>query len=334
MTSIVLVGEAWGKDEAEAKRPFVGASGQLLDSMLNAAGLKRAECHITNVFNFRPEKNDLLTLCGPKYPGCPPAIRPGKYLLPEHAGNLDMLQHEIRALAPNVVVCLGATPTWAALQRTIKISEIRGTAMWSDFFNCKIVPTFHPAAVLRQWNFRPTVIMDLMKAARESKSKALDFLDREIWIEPELADLYRFEALYINAASKITIDIETPSGQIDCVGFATDKLHAIVVPFVDKRKPNNSYWPTESHETAAWNWVRKICRNPLPKCGQNFLYDIQWLWRKMGITINNFRHDTMLKSHALYPELPKSLGFLGSIYCNERAWKLLGKYRTEDKRDE
>lgn len=332
---IALVGEAYGAEEEAAKQPFIGKSGKLLNELLSSAGIRRSECFVTNAFNLRPnDKNDIDALFGPKGVGIGSPKAAGKYLLPQYTSEISRLHQELISLSPNIIVALGATATWAVLQKPIKISEIRGTLSWADSVNAKVLPTFHPAAVLRQWNLRPTVILDLMKAKRESESRSIEFIERELWIDPTLDDLRLFDEQHIANCTELSVDIETPSGQIDCVAFAPSKSLSLCVPFVDRRKPGNSYWVTEAEEVMAWYYVRKWLLSPAAKIGQNFLYDIQWLWRKMGLRVSNFRHDTMLKSHALFPELPKGLGFLGSIYCNERAWKLLGKYRTEDKRDE
>lgn len=334
MTRIALVGEAFGEEEAKVGKPFIGKSGRLLDELLASAGIRRSECFITNCFNIRPDSNDIDKFFGSKTEGVGVPRVAGKYLRPQYSHEIERMRKEINDLKPNIVIALGATAAWGCTNKTTKISEIRGTLIWSDILNCKVLPTFHPAAVLRQWNYKPTVILDLMKAERESKFKELIYVERELWIEPSLEDLYEFDRKFIAECTQLSVDIETPSGQIDCVAFAPSEKIAICVPFVDRTKPDNSYWPSEAQEVAAWTYVKKWLLHPSAKIGQNFLYDIQWLWRKMGLKVHNFRHDTMLKHHALFPELPKSLGFLGSIYCNERAWKLLGKYRTEDKRDE
>ena len=70
-----------------------------------------------------------------------------------------------------------------------------------------------------------------------------------------------------------------------------------------------------------------------PKLWQNEAYDLQYLAR-MGFIVRNSQHDTMLLHHAHYPEMPKSLGFLGSIYCNETAWKELRTAKEQEKADE
>jgi hypothetical protein len=75
--------------------------------------------------------------------------------------------------------------------------------------------------------------------------------------------------------------------------------------------------------------IQKVLASPIPKLFQNGLYDIQYL-RREKFKLNCIIEDTMLEQHALYPELPKSLGFLGSIHTDEAAWKLM-RARGEDK---
>ena len=70
------------------------------------------------------------------------------------------------------------------------------------------------------------------------------------------------------------------------------------------------------------------------KIFQNGLYDISFLWRAYGIGVRGAEEDTMLLHHALYPESLKGLGFLGSIYCDEGAWKGMRKGTETIKRED
>jgi hypothetical protein len=71
------------------------------------------------------------------------------------------------------------------------------------------------------------------------------------------------------------------------------------------------------------------------KTFQNGLYDISFLWRSYGLRVRNPEHDTMLLHHALQPESPKGLDFLGSVYTEEASWKLMRpRGKQTIKRDE
>ena len=64
--------------------------------------------------------------------------------------------------------------------------------------------------------------------------------------------------------------------------------------------------------------------------GQNFSYDVQYLWR-LGIPVPNWGDDTMIIHHAMQPEMEKGLGFLASIYTDELAWKFMHKKKATDR---
>ena len=186
----------------------------------------------------------------------------------------------------------------------------------------KLLPTYHPSAVLRQWDNRPTVIADLMKAARESAYPEIRRPPREIWIEPSLSDISEFIATHIAGCRLLSVDIETSGSRVTCIGFATSASVAIVIPFDDTRKASGSYWPTREDEVKCWHLVRSVLSDgSIPKLFQNGSFDVSFLLRAYGIKTLGCAEDTMLLSHALQPEGLKGLGYLGSIYSSESAWK-------------
>lgn len=352
MTRIVIVGEAWGKDEAAAHAPFVGPSGKLLYSMLSQVGIDKRDCYFTNVFNFQPTgkypDNDLKNISGSKAEGISgfPAVSAGKYILAKYESELDRLYNEIRNENPTLILALGATAAWALLGTT-GIRKIRGApsllggrGLSAVGNSIKVLPTYHPAAVLREWTIRPIVIADLFKAKRESEFPELIRPRREIWIEPTLDDLAVYERDYILRSDSLSIDIETAGDQITCVGFSPVVSNAIVVPFVDSVARDGNYWRSAADEVKAWEFVRRWCAMTVPGhpqykrgVGQNFLYDMHRLWRSMGIVAHG-EDDTMLAHHALQPEMEKGLGFLATIYTEELPWKFMrAKHETLKKED-
>lgn len=137
----------------------------------------------------------------------------------------------------------------------------------------------------------------------------------------------------LKSQSKLSLDIETipVAKQITCVGFGIGTSLAYVFPFTNKETPSGNYWEDAKDEIHAWWIIKEICKNPkIEKVLQNGLYDIQWLWRLCNIPVYGFRDDTMILHHCLYPELPKGLGFLGSIYTNESSWKLMRRFQEKD----
>lgn len=351
---ICLLGEAWGQHEELIQQALVGASGIELLRMLNDAGVitltkydkdmiaqfwfaqdpnyvamvwaEHPEFYRTNVFNFHPPGNDLKNIQGGKKEAIAgyPAMDKGKYLREEFAYELDRLGTELCEVNPNIIVAMGNTATWATLGQ-VAISKRRGTLFTSTHTvtGFKVLPIYHPAAVIRQWELRPVTVLDLAKAGREAEFPEVLRPRREIWIEPDLTDLEDFYARHIQKCERLSVDIETAGTQITCIGFAPSHSVALVVPFHDPRRARGSYWLTRETEQLAWDFVRKVLASSIPKTFQNGLYDISFLWRSYRIPVRNAEHDTMLLHHALQPESPKGLDFLASTYCNEQAWKLM-----------
>lgn len=320
---IFICGEAPGKDEEFLGTPFIGMSGQELKKMLTEAGIDYNFCSVSNVFLERPADNKIENFCVNKKEAgynYPPPLSMGKYFRPELLSNRQRLYEEIKNSGASLVLALGNTACWALLDKT-GINSLRGAAFKSPHVDAIIFPCFHPAAVLRNWEIRHTTVVDFAKALKISQSNSLAYDEVEVLMEPQLQDL---EAFYQKAclAPAIAWDIETSParGQILCIGFGINGT-SIVVPFVDKRKEGFSYWDSIEEEVLAWKFVRDILSLPCPKITQNGLYDIPWLWKKLGIFPNGSCEDTMLLHHSMFPEMQKSLDFFGSVYCNLPAWK-------------
>lgn len=346
---IMIIGEAPGEEEARQGTPFVGHSGRLLTALLHEVGILRSDCYITNVFLNRPPDNDLKHWCTDKktadalwreehdigkYPY--KALLPSKYLKPEYLHELSRLKEEILSADPNLIIALGNTPLWA-LTGAGGITKLRGTVLEYELSGkkYKLLPTLHPAFVLRVWEMRGVVQADLMKARIESEFPEIRRTPREIWIEPTIEDILVFKDKYLINAEQFSYDIETipRAGLITCIGFGI-KTAAICIPFFDSSKLKGSYWETAKEEISAMGLVKEILQLPNPKVTQNGMYDMQWLWRKWGMTPKGIPHDTQLLHHSMYPEMKKDLGFLGSLYTNEIAWKTFRGKKLEGKKDE
>jgi len=323
---IALVGEAWGEHEERERVPFVGPAGWQLNSMLAEAGIVRASCFLTNCFNLRPRPtNKIENLCATRREvrHALPPLSSGKYIRDEFLPELDRLYAELTKANPNVIVCLGGTAAWAIL-RDGRISKLRGAVASSPVLaGKKVLPTFHPSYILQGgYDQRHVTILDLQKARKESEYPEIRRPKRFIYTEPLLSELTWFEEKFISRSKCLSVDIETRGERITCIGFSPAIDIALVVPFEDLRKPGGNYWPSPEAELAAWAWVRKVLDSPIEKVFQNGIFDMSRLWKTYGLPVRNAVHDTMLLHHALQPEAPKALDYLGSVYTNESAWKL------------
>ncbi|WP_316413827.1 uracil-DNA glycosylase [Mesoterricola silvestris] len=145
---ILFVGEGPGRDEDLQGRPFVGKAGELLDKMLGAMGFSRNQVYICNVVKCRPPDNRTPT----------PA---------EAQRCLPYLRRQIELIRPAVIVTLGATPLRELLGVSTGITRIRGQWQTLDMLGgIPVMPTFHPAYVLRQYtqDVRRAVWADLQAA--------------------------------------------------------------------------------------------------------------------------------------------------------------------------
>ena len=148
---LMFVGEGPGADEDEQGEPFVGRAGQLLNKMIAAMGLRREDVYIANVVKCRPPENRT----------------PEK---DESATCMPFLLRQLGAIEPKVIVCLGSCAAQALLGTTKSISTVRG--QWFDFRGAKLIPTYHPAYLLRNPNDKRLVWEDIKMVMRELESVA------------------------------------------------------------------------------------------------------------------------------------------------------------------
>lgn len=361
---IAFVGEAPSDEELHEGAPLVGASGRTMGQLLRTAGLvrtdtmprdfypelaerglrpllwERSQFHWTNVFDEKLPDNEVKSWCAPAPEAhkwsdydLDPIARAG-FLRPAYSHHLERLRRELLTVQPTLIVPLGGTALWAFTGDS-DIMAKRGAVDTARYLmpGVKLLPTLHPAGVIYQHKMFSVVVSDLEKAWAESQFPDVRLPKREVWVEPTLEDLETFKARYIKPGCLLSTDIETAGGQITCIGFAPSAERAIVVPFVDYRKPSRSYWATADDELRAQRWVQDILEDPtIFKMFQNGPYDIYWLWRAWRIKVMGYLHDTRLMHHALYPELPKSLQFMGATYGNQFAWKQM-RNKKDNKRD-
>ena len=141
---LVFVGEEPGGEEDRQGEPFVGPAGQLLTKMLGAMGLQRDDVYICNVVKCRPPNNrdpkpDEVEACEP-------------FLI---------LKEQLAILSPKVIVTLGRYATQTLLQNPKPMGELRGN--WANYEGINVMPTFHPAYLLRSPLKKREVWVDLQQ---------------------------------------------------------------------------------------------------------------------------------------------------------------------------
>lgn len=149
---LMFIGEGPGEQEDRQGLPFVGRAGELLTQMIEKGiGLSRSDVYICNIVKCRPPKN--------RNP-----------LPPEVGACRPFLDGQIAAIAPKVIVTLGKPAASLLLDRDVAITKLRGT--WQEYRGIPLMPTLHPAYVLRQYTAenRRAVWQDLKAAVERSQS--------------------------------------------------------------------------------------------------------------------------------------------------------------------
>lgn len=199
---IMIVGEAPGYDEERAGQPFIGQSGQELTRMLHEAKIPRTECFITNVCKYKPPRNQmsLWRIQRKKDPQNGFVWKDGFWVHPNVIEGCIELEKEIELCEPNIIIALGNTPLWA-LTGNDKITKWRGSHLTTKA-GVKVIPTIHPAAILRQWGNRMLVLHDLRIAERESSTKEYNLPKFDFTIRPTLKQVVDFLEEIIERADK------------------------------------------------------------------------------------------------------------------------------------
>ncbi len=148
---ILFIGEAPGRDEDLKGEPFVGRAGQLLDKMIAAIHLSRDDVYIANILKCRPPEN--------------------RDPLPDEANTcLPHLAEQIRLIKPKLICALGRIAAQILLDTKSPLSKMRGR--FYDIGGAKMLATFHPAALLRNPNFKKEAWEDL-KLLRRTYDQAM-----------------------------------------------------------------------------------------------------------------------------------------------------------------
>src|SRR5438094_878958 len=313
---IVLIGEAAGEEEQRQGRPFVGATGKLLEELLHGVGWSRSEVYLDNVVQRRPgAHSNKLTL------------------IPR--GEMDAwkrdLHERLGQLSPSLIVALGGLAL-EALTGKKSISQWRGSILkyqgsmyegpssLGTAYIADLIPTFHPAYIFPDPICRVAIERDLVRA-RDLLNGTIVTPERHYHIRPSIEEVEVYASLVTNLTDEhmLTLDIETPQ-HIACVGFSYDPNEAMCVPATKR------YWGSQELVIRALRAIRAMCRSKVPKVLMHGLYDTYWLRRVLRIEVNNWLWDLMCMHHCLASAEPHDLAYIASMYQDHYVfWKTEAK---------
>lgn len=344
---VMLIGEAPGEQEERAGEPFIGPSGGELNRMLHEAGIMRSECYVTNVCKLRPPNNDLRAWVAPTKKAITAAHRQlrDKWVLQPVLDGYNELLAEIKMVQPNIIVAFGNLAMWA-LTGNWGVLKWRGSLLRADLGDPadrnvsvslppKLIPTIHPAAILREWNLRAVALSDLRRVKRHMTSRTYD--NRPTWdfkIRPTFSEATSclqslYDKLRFGGAEWIDLDIETKLGHIESIGLSWSRTQAICIPFMT-RSSQAGYWSSEEEAAIVWLLYRVLTHPSVKIRWQNGLYDAQYIHRHWHF-IPRGAQDTMISQHSIFAALPKGLGFIASMYADWYVyWKDEGKIASDE----
>lgn len=316
---IMFVGEAPASTEVKLGIPFQGRAGIEFDTLLKSASINREECYVTNI-SLEPVTGDKKKF-----------FFNGRKPSPTLIAGMAQVFKDIQEIKPNVVVPMGNYALWGLTGINgvppKGILKWRGSILPAQFTGTKVIPTIHPAAIIRGkpdddekgqgglWKYRSVVIWDMERIEEQSRFPEISLRKREIIVDP--VGLEREMAIErLVRAQRKTFDCETYGGtNLACIGF-NDFDPGWAVVFTNT---------PENHSL-----FKMLLEDDVPKCGQNLMYDTTLL-DMLGIHTKNVEWDTMHAQHVILTDLPKGLDFMTSIYTDMPYYKDEGKIWNQPK---
>lgn len=337
---IAVIAEAPAEKEVEVGRPLVGPAGMEFNNALRALGIRRQSLNIHHAVACQSPENDLDKVMLKWQRNNKKLAKKGEALLPSPIEccrprlltELDETQR---------IITLGKVPYTALTQRARSVMDIRGGPVEAFFdsvgnfstntddpnrFALRVLPTLHPAFIMRTRRWSRAFRSDLSRAVRWF-TVGLGWKEPHIILNPTPDELRSFVS---RTDIDYTIDVETTIddplvAKLKTVGIGNE-YSAIVVPFLSIEGPNGELVPPPHYSDAELNELRGIIRDFLidttkMKIGHNAGYfDQMVLKQHFGVTTAPLI-DTILLHRVVEPELPHKLAYVGSVYTDVVAWK-------------
>jgi DNA polymerase I-like protein with 3'-5' exonuclease and polymerase domains/uracil-DNA glycosylase len=337
--------------EVKNKSPFSSTSASSLFSELNRVGVTRGHIHATYLFSFRPEKGDIAALFHrdglpqSEYVHWPNSKK--DWIINYGYNELLTLREEIKTVEPSLIICAGRWSLYFLFGEDISFRETKkspfGTLLkwrashlqlnnWWDYQREHVlIPILPPnsawqipdkAAVIKQdltrlsFVGRAAIAGNITPYVKREENFITQptFEQVKNWLLTELTTLDNSEVF-----RKYAIDVETRDGYHDCIGIAKSATEAICIPWSTTQIP--FYWTEQQEVELGWLLRQFLLHPKVQHIGQNYSYDMQYLWRDLLIIIFP-HHDTMVMQHTMFAGMEKDLAFLASLYCTVyKYWK-------------
>jgi len=308
---LLFLGEAPGREEDEQEKAFVGKAGRVLATLVKQAGLKPSEIYLLNACFCRPPGN--------------------RTPRPEELANCRPNVIEIiKRVQPKVIVTLGV-PALATLYRRMVLGDVAGQTLVQEDTGIPLVPTYHPAFVMRRWAATPMVVAHMQKAARLAKSGVGSQNMGDYAPILSLPDLRALRTYLVGPEVKsFAFDTETTGldwmrDELICITFSPNEGGVgYIVPIL--RQGWEPFW-NDNEWAEVICLLREIFASDKPKQGQNAHFDVRFLERRQdeeiitaatafGLRVENLDQDTLFLSRALQENVSHHLTDLTAFWTD------------------
>jgi len=315
---IMIIGEAPGDLEDRTGRHFQGRGGKLLDQLLEAAGVERKDCYLTNVVKCHPPE------------GRSPSAK-------EVSICKDYLTREIAEVKPEFILTLGAT-VLKALTKKAKITELHGQPF--AYMGSTVVPSFHPNMALRDPTRLPGLTKDIKKFGHLLAGNVPTSADIHWEVITTLKQWNTFIEEYA-ASDELGVDLETtgldpyaPGAMVNTIQVSLDNDKNYALPLNVKDSP----WKHDQKQQQFFIDTMVDLAEGKEVVGQNFKFDNRFLFKCYGRKFK-LKFDVMLAHHLLDENSPHGLKELASEFLNAPSYDVplrikLGDFRNPTEREQ
>lgn len=289
---IFIVGEGPGLKEDVYGQPFVGPAGSLLKKLMAQAGLEYRSVFFSNTVR-----------CLPK--GTTKVVREPSY--EEIEACAPYLEQEIAAVKPTIIVPAGNTALRYIMgAKNLNISRQRGLEIWSDKYKCKIMPIFHPAAILRNPKYENVTTQDLARIKTSADTKAMSVSGMGAYEVADTPEKLEILFKHLENEPEMAVDLETTgldwlNSQIISVGFSWKERTGWCLPFLNTKKTEEElitrFWDDATFLKLSTR-LKKALMLPSKKVFHNSKFDLKHLTYH-GYPVANAYFDTMLAHHLI-----------------------------------
>lgn len=311
---LVFVGEAPASNEIAEGIPFCGGAGRVLGALLQQAGTGRFDVRVENALCCRIPDDDLN-----EFPKAGEAIK--------HCASMFLIPRLKMLPKAKVVVAMGNAANYALTERgepAEGIYSYRGFPSVQPTFPEIVVPTIHPAALMRDRAMWTVVVTDIKKAMRLAKL-GWKRPPENFFIAHSAGEVEGFVNTVLEANLTVSVDIENPGGMLWMIGFGTIGGYSMAVPFM--RTLTERWWPDEE-EILVIEQVQRLLGSKIRKIVHFEQHERFWL-TQYGFELCGEVWDTHSMHAAVYPSMPHNLGFVVSVHTDRIEWKSMSPEWSE-----